>query len=465
MTDRIPKMFLVLLGGSGATVLAMLAYARPGYFTAQSYAEWLLLLEFLVFAIWMYRPVFFPTVLATFLFAGIDVPFQGVWNAGRWAFLGLGALVGWTLILKDRRFKFGLFHGIAFLAILGALVSCMESRHAGLSGLKVLSLLLLFVYTATGARLAVAGRESQFFSGLLVGLEVFVVFLGLSYLWGGKVMGSPNSLGAVAGVVTTPILFWAMLVSECRAEYYQRLAFFAFSWYLTFISHARAGMLAAFCSCALLCIALRKYRLLIQGLGIVLIIGAAAAILQPDALSNRVSELTSTVIFKNGNADKGILASRENPWHDAIETIRTHFWFGTGFGTSDTGQDLTASLAKFSTVSVVSAEHGSSYLAITSWVGILGVIPFALLLCLLLIKTVQTVIWMRRTGKAFHPAVPLAIVIVAGLLHAGFEDWLFAPGYYLCVLFWSFGFMLVDYVPKNTSYAPSLPVSVASRAA
>src|SRR5579864_7755699 len=162
MTERIPKVFVAMLGGFGAIVLAMLAYARPGYFTAQSYAEWLLLLEFLAFAVWMYRAVFFPTVIAVFLFAGIDVPFQGLWNAGRWGFLGLGALVGWALILKNRPMKFGLFHGIAFVAILGAMISCMESRHAGLSGLKVLSLLLLFVYTATGARLALAGREDQF---------------------------------------------------------------------------------------------------------------------------------------------------------------------------------------------------------------------------------------------------------------------------------------------------------------
>ena len=36
------------------------------------------------------------------------------------------------------------------------------------------------------------------------------------------------------------------------------------------------------------------------------------------------------------------------------------------------------------------------------------------------------------------------MVMVAGLLHAGFEDWLFAPGYYLCVFFWSMAFVFVD---------------------
>jgi hypothetical protein len=30
-----------------------------------------------------------------------------------------------------------------------------------------------------------------------------------------------------------------------------------------------------------------------------------------------------------------------------------------------------------------------------------------------------------------------------------FEDWLFAPGYYLCVFFWSLAFVLVDVAPKS----------------
>jgi hypothetical protein len=36
------------------------------------------------------------------------------------------------------------------------------------------------------------------------------------------------------------------------------------------------------------------------------------------------------------------------------------------------------------------------------------------------------------------------MVMVAGLVHAGLEDWLFAPGYYLCVFFWSVAFVFVD---------------------
>jgi hypothetical protein len=71
-----------------------------------------------------------------------------------------------------------------------------------------------------------------------------------------------------------------------------------------------------------------------------------------------------------------------------------------------------------------------------------------MLLLVLVEKIVQTLVWMVTTGNPAHPTVPLAMVMVAGLVHAGFEDWLFAPGYYLCVFFWSMAFILVDQAPS-----------------
>jgi hypothetical protein len=70
------------------------------------------------------------------------------------------------------------------------------------------------------------------------------------------------------------------------------------------------------------------------------------------------------------------------------------------------------------------------------------------MLAVLFVKIVQTVRWMIRTGNAMHPAIPLAMVMVAGMVHAGFEDWLFASGYYVTVFYWSMAFVLVDHVPS-----------------
>jgi hypothetical protein len=42
-------------------------------------------------------------------------------------------------------------------------------------------------------------------------------------------------------------------------------------------------------------------------------------------------------------------------------------------------------------------------------------------------------------------------------VHAAFEDWLFAPGYYLCVFFWALAFIMVDVLPAITSSPASAP--------
>jgi hypothetical protein len=43
--------------------------------------------------------------------------------------------------------------------------------------------------------------------------------------------------------------------------------------------------------------------------------------------------------------------------------------------------------------------------------------------------------------------------MAAGLVHAAFEDWLFAVGYPLCVFFWALAFMLEDILPARVSEA------------
>jgi len=446
VSKPLPKSIAVAAVVLGPLVLALFAYSRPGYFN-QTYLGGLLLFECMAAAIWMYRRVFFALVIVAFLCAGVELPVGSVWTAGRWAILGVGALVGSAIMLRDRKYRIGWFHVLAMFAVLAALVSAAVSRYSTLSLLKVLSLLSLFVYAGTGARVAAAGRENRFFAGLLLGCEVFVGAVGAAFFAGIEVMGNPNSLGAVMGVVGAPILLWGILVSEGTFTRRRRIALFAVALYLTFASHARASMAASFICCGLLCVALRKYRMLVNGIVVIAIVVAGAAILQPEEFSNTVAALTDTVIFKGKDPSEGLLGSRLSPWQAAVDSIHNHFWFGTGFGTSDGGQDATESLGKFSTLVAASSEHGSSYLAILTWVGMVGVLPFVMLMVTLSRKVIETVVWMHRTGNAHHPAVPLAMVVLAGMLHAALEDWLFAPGYYLCVFYWSIAFIFVDYVP------------------
>jgi len=77
---------------------------------------------------------------------------------------------------------------------------------------------------------------------------------------------------------------------------------------------------------------------------------------------------------------------------------------------------------------------------------------------------------MHRIGTRTRWAVPTAAVavvgvVIAGLVNAGFEDWLFAMGYYLCVVFWGLAFVLVDYVSlaeRGHDLRPGLAVAASA---
>ncbi|PYX46038.1 MAG: hypothetical protein DMG79_17750 [Acidobacteria bacterium] len=439
VTERIYKAILIAAAALCPLVLVYFAYSRPGYFGSQTYMGGLILLEFLAVAVLMYRQVFFPIVMLAFLFAGVDLPVGAYWTAARWLFLAVAAAAGAVLMLKEHSHHFGLFHIIASFAVLATLISAAVSQYPGVAILKALSFGLLFLYAGTGVRLAVTGNENRFFTSLLGGCEVFVAGVAVLSVAGIEAMGNPNSLGAVMGVAAAPLLFWGTLLNETVWVHRRRLLLYGVCMYLVFHSHSRDGLGAALISSGLLCI-------FATGTGIILTLIAAVAILHPETLSNTAS-VTSTILYK-GSSDGSLLASRQSPWKAATDSISSHYWFGTGLGTTENLDRPTGSTGMFSSSSVVTTENGSSYLAILAGVGIVGALPFSFLLLFLLSRVFRTMWWMLKTGNACHPAVPLAMVLLAGLIHAGFEDWLFAPGYYLCVLFWTFAFVLVDVAPS-----------------
>jgi hypothetical protein len=134
-----------------------------------------------------------------------------------------------------------------------------------------------------------------------------------------------------------------------------------------------------------------------------------------------------------------------------------------GLGTTANGNEPAGEQGLFSSSSLVSSENGSSYLALLSGVGILGALPFFVMLIVLLVKIVRTLSWTWTSRSASHPAIPLAILIIAGLLHAAFEDWMFAVGNYLCVFYWSIVFIFADIAPE-ASVSIRVPSGAAARA-
>ena len=440
---------ILLLCAIGSCLLGIyLATVRPGYFTSVRYLGAIIFLQLLLAVLWNYRQRFFPLLLLIFFWAGIGVPLASIWTSGRWFVLAVGGLAGFAIYLRDENHHFGTFHLVAFVCVLSAVVSAMVSSYPATAILKALSLLLLFFYGCAGARLAVVGREARFFSGLFVGLEVTVYCTAIAYFaLGSEFFGSPNSLGAVMGVVMVPLLLWGILISETSITRRRRSTAFVLSLLLLFFSFARAGIVAGLVSSILLCVGLRRYRLLIKGASVA---GLAALLIYTFATqqSDNRDSITSTFLYK-GQPAAGVLGSRQSAWQQTVSVIREHPWFGSGFGTSPTS-DEPVQAGTYASISTIAREHGNSYLAILEWVGLLGALPFFGLVLFIAVRIFHVLAWMWRTGDPFHAAVPIAMVLVAGLVHAIFEDWLFATGYYLCVFFWSYAFVLFDVAPAGS---------------
>lgn len=437
-----------------------IAVFRPGYLSSITYLGGLLFLQLLVLAAWRFRQRFFPLVLLAFLAAGTSVPFHGAWTSARWVVLAVGALVGAVLYLREPRHRFRAFHFLAFACVLSALVSALVSAFPEVALLKALSLLLLFLYAGSGARLAFAGREERFFHALLLACEALVYLTTAAYfVFRFPVFGNPNSLGAVMGVVVAPLLLWSVLANEAKHLRRRHILALTLCFLLLFYSQARAGMVAALVSSSLLCFVLRRFRFLLHGAALVVALAFAAMLVTPvepdrNYMPSRQpgSTFTTHFLYKD-KRETGVMGSRLSPWDEATTVIQQRPWFGTGFGTTVNGDadDDSIATAKYSSTPKVVREHGNSYLTITEGVGLLGLTPFALLVLLTLINLGRVFFWMGQTRSVHHFAVPVAMVVAAGLVHATFEDWLFAVGYYLCVFFWVFAFALVDLLPSSAA--------------
>jgi hypothetical protein len=453
MKSRAQLIFLPL-GMIAVLGLFVLVERRPVLFANTEYLGVLLALQIAFVGISHFEGVFFPLLMGTFLWAGSALPFSGTGMALRWLFLAVGALGGFVVWIKSpRAHHFGAFHVVASLCVLSALVSAIVSEVPRTALLKVASLFLLFLYASAGARVAIAGREHKFMRGLVLACEVLVYVAAVCYFaLGYSVFGNPNALGAIIGVAVVPVLLWAALVSETRGLRQRRFFALALCGGLLYLANSRASTLAAIVVVLVFTVALRHQRLLVQFAFVSLFFLTVMAVINPAQMDERVSEFTGRVIYKAGGTHSGAFGSRLSPWADTLSVINRstkNRLLGSGFGTSELG-DLRPEVGGSSvyTLEGTNREHGNSYLALAEYMGLLGSVPFVVLLFMLLRILVRICRWMRRTGNPYHYCIPLSLVAIAGLVHACFEDWLFAVGSYLCLFFWVSIFQLMDLAPE-----------------
>ena len=452
MNSRLSRMSLPISIGMGFLFAAYLVMFRPGDLLSNENLEILIFLQLFAAVLWKFEQRFFPFLIVIFLGAATEVPFQTALVSGRWLILGVGAVVGCLLCLKDRARSMSMIHLVAFFCVLAALLSATAPEYPSQAILKALSLLLLFIYGSFGARLAVSGRAEQFASGLLLGCEVLAYLLAILYfIFRQDFLGNPNSLGLVTGVVLMPILLWGVLVSNQVSVRRRRTFAFLLAMLLLLSSYSRASIAAAAISSVLLCVLVRRYKLLVNGFFAAALAAALVVALAPP-LAETPSSVSAAFLYK-GHEGAGLLDSRTSVWERTISTIRDHPLLGTGFGTIGTSFDNGDVSGKFASSNRITREHGNSYLAIVEGVGLLGVVPFLILVLMVTINAIRALVWTRTTGDPRALAFPIAVIVVAGLVHAGFEDWLFAVGNYLCVFFWSLAFVLMDLIPAKHTHA------------
>jgi len=453
-STKLPRVAGIVLGLS---LLLYFTYAHLQYFGNMSFLGGILLLEVLIVGLWKYDERFFVLLMIAFVWAGMHVPLQSAWTAGRWLVLAAGAVVGYVVWTKTSLRPFGTMHLLAFFCVCAAFVSATVSLWTQMASLKAASLLLLFLYCSAGVRVAVMGREKRFFDGLLLASEITVYVTTFCYFGlGESIWGNPNSLGAAMSIGLFPILLWGWITSTGPSAKFRSLVALILCVYLVFFSMARAGMASLILVTLVFCFCLKQYKLLLRVTVIALFLIAVTGMLAPAALNGKLIDVKDAVLYK-GHKSEGMMGSRKAPWEKTITSIKEHPLFGTGYGTSPTGEDPGMHFGTINSSAETAREHGSSYLTIAEWVGLLGVLPFIAILGFTASNVWKVCAWMRRTSDPRHYSIPLAMVVLSGFVHAGFEDWLFAVGSYPCVFFWTFAFLLSDLVP-NAVAVPSAGV-------
>jgi O-antigen ligase len=447
------------LGVIAILVLLFFVERRPGLFADTSYIGAILALQICMVSLSHFEDVFFPLMMGTFLLAGSSLPLNGTGMSLRWLFLGVGASGGFVIWIKGQRQRyFESFHLMAAFCVISALVSALVSEVPRTALLKVLSLFLLFLYASSGARLALAGREHRFMNGLVLICEVLVYASTVFYfVLGFAVFGNPNALGAIIGVAVAPILLWAAIVAESRGLKQRRFFALTLCGGLLYYANSRASTLAMLVVILVFTIALRHQRLLLQFAFVSVFFLTAMAVVNPSHMDDMVSSFTGRVIFKEEGTYHGLFGSRRSPWAETMSVVKRHPWFGSGFGTSELGNlRPDGGVSSVYTTEGTNREHGNSYLALAEYMGLLGSVPFIILIFMLIRVVSKVYVWMRRTGNPYHYGIPFALVAIAGLVHACFEDWLFAVGSYLCVFFWVAVFLLMDLIPQVAPGEPRI---------
>ncbi len=436
-TPKNLKVFPLVAAGS-ILFLLYLSVRRP-YLFGESNVLALLVLVVAGMIASQYETHFWAIMIAVFFWAGSGLPLAGAMSMFRWVVLGSGAFLALGYYARrQNRIPFNHMHLLGLFTVIAAFASAMVSVNPVITVLKALSLAALFVYGSIGARILWSRNPEPFVRKLVLMTEGLVYFSAICYAASFEVWGNANSLGLIMGCICWPVLLWRFILPPSLQGSPRRLIPLLLCGALLVYSLSRASMIAAFLTSIFLLVGSRRYRTLLWGLSLFAAILLNMFLVTPERFQNA----SDTLLYKKGERGK-LMDSRQKPWERSVATFREHPWLGLGFGAADNSTD---SRFAYATQGQLTRERGSSYLTILETTGVVGTLFFALLLLAVVREVWRVFSWLRRTGKVNQPSVVAAAIILAGLVNAGFEDWMLAVGYYMSVIFWVIALSLRDWM-------------------
>jgi O-antigen ligase len=436
-TSKSIKIF-PLVAAASIVFLLYLSVKRPYLFGENNVVALLVLVVAGLIAS-QYETHFWTLMIGVFFWAGSAFPMAGAMNLFRWVMLGLGAFLALGYYARSaNRISFNYLHLLGLFGVIAAFASALVSVNWALTLLKALSLAGLFVYASIGARILWSRNPEPFVRKLVMIAEGLVYFTAICSLASFAVWGNPNSLGLIMGCICWPVLLWRLLLPATRRKSPRPFIAVFLCGALLVSSLSRASMVAAFLTSMFLLVGARRYRILLIGVSLFAAILLNMFLVTPE----RFRTASDTLLYKNGEHGK-MMDSRGKPWERSLSIFREHKWLGLGFGAADNSANWRSN---YVTLAQQTRERGSSYLTMLETTGVIGTLPFALLILALIREIGKVFSWLRCTGKVNHPAVVVAPIILGGLVNAFFEDWLFAVGYYMCVIFWVLALSLRDWM-------------------
>lgn len=427
-----------MIAAASIIFLFFLSVKRP-YMFGESNMQALLVLVIAGLIASQYQTHFWTIMVTVFFWSGSSFPLSGSMNIFRWVVLGLGAFLALGYYARSsNKISFNYLHLLGLFTMVAAFASAMVSVSPSLTLLKALSLAALFVYASIGARSLWSRNPEPFVRKLVLMAEVLVYFSALCYAASFEVWGNPNSLGLIMGCLCWPVLLWRWILPAGRQGSARRFIPLFLCAALLILSLSRASITAACLSSMFLLVGARRYRTLLMGATLLVVILLNMFLVTPD----RFQDASDAFLYKKGEHGK-LLDSRGKPWERSLRTFREHPWLGVGFGAADNSAEWRFS---YVTQGQQTRERGSSYLTILETTGAVGALPCALLILALIREIWRVFSWLRRTGKVNQPAVVAAAILLCGLVNAFFEDWMLAVGYYMSIIFWVIAFSLRDWM-------------------